>query len=324
MARTNKTGIGYFPFDVDFFNDEKIEYTSARFGIKGEIIAIHLLCKIYRNGYYTEWNDDESTLLAKRAGEGITPSLVSEVVKELVKRRFFDESLLNRFAILTSRGIQSRYFEATKRYQSVEVFEEFLLVDVSKMINVHINSINVYINPINANINSQKKGKEIEIEKEKENSLGASAPEQKDFSDSENFDSLENIPEDPSVSKVPDSNKKASQKKEKSSAKKEIAEREQDFYDELKAYLGTYPKEMLRDFYDYWSERDAVTGKMRREMQRTWETPKRLARWARNGKAFSKKGGAPEPERKKSKFEQNAEVLRELLQDTENEKNSQT
>jgi len=171
MARTNKTGIDYFPFDVDFFNDEKIEFTSARFGIKGEIIAIRLLCKIYRNGYYTDWNEDESTLLAKRAGDGITPSLVSEIVKELVKRGFFDESLLNRFKILTSKGIQNRYFEAAKRYKTIDVFSEFLLVDVSKMDNVNINAINDDINNNNAYINQQKKrkGKEKEIEKENEN-----------------------------------------------------------------------------------------------------------------------------------------------------------
>ena len=160
MARINKVGIDYYPFDVDFFNDEKIEFTSARFGVKGEVIAIRLLCKIYRNGYYTKWSDDENTLLAKRAGDNVTPSLVSDVVKELVKRGFFDESLFDRFAILTSRGIQKRYFEAVKRYNSVYVYNEYLLVDVSKMDNVHINTINVDINSNSANINSQK-----EIEK---------------------------------------------------------------------------------------------------------------------------------------------------------------
>lgn len=165
MGRKNQVGIKYFSFDVDFFNDEKIEFTSARFGIKGEIIAIRLLCKIYRNGYFTHWDDDESALLAKRAGDGISPSLVSEVVKELVKRGFFDEALLNRLSILTSRGIQNRYFEATKRFKSVEVYKEFLLVDVSEMPNVHIITENVNINPENVNINQQKKRKE---KKEKE------------------------------------------------------------------------------------------------------------------------------------------------------------
>lgn len=178
MGRKNQVGIKYFSFDVDFFNDEKIEFTSARFGIKGEIIAIRLLCKIYRNGYFTHWDDDESALLAKRAGDGISPSLVSEVVKELVKRGFFDEALLNRFNILTSRGIQNRYFEATRRFKSVEVLSEFLLVDVSEMPNVHINSISDNINSENDNINQQKKRKEIKRKEIKgnEESVGGEPP----------------------------------------------------------------------------------------------------------------------------------------------------
>jgi hypothetical protein len=174
MARTNKIGLDYFPFDIDFFNDPKIEIMSARFGVKGEIIAIRLLCMIYRNGYYIKWSDDESTLLAKRAGENITPSLVSEVVKELSRRGFFNESLLGKFNILTSHGIQARYFEAVKRYKSVPVFEEFLLVDVSNMENVSINKINVDINSKNVNINPQK-------EKEKEIKVNENIPPQPPF-----------------------------------------------------------------------------------------------------------------------------------------------
>jgi len=179
MARTNKSGIDYFPFDIDFFNDEKIEFTSARFGVKGEVIAIRLLCKIYRNGYYTEWNEDESTILAKRAGDGVSPTLVSDIVRELVKRGFFDKEIFDRFSILTSRGIQNRYFEATKRYKSIEVFKQFLLLDVSKFDNVNIINLNVHINNENENINPQREReieKEIEIEKEKEKVSGGIPP----------------------------------------------------------------------------------------------------------------------------------------------------
>lgn len=42
MARPNKMGLDYFPFDVDFFNDEKIVAISGEFGIKGEIVVIKL------------------------------------------------------------------------------------------------------------------------------------------------------------------------------------------------------------------------------------------------------------------------------------------
>lgn len=166
MARTNKVGIDYFPFDVDFFSDEKIEFTSARFGIKGEIVAIRLLCKIYRNGYYTNWNEDEVTLFAKRAGDGITPSLVNEIVNELVKRGFFEKSIFDRFKILTSNGIQKRYFEITKRYKSIDVIKEFLLINIDEMINVNIYSINADIKNKNDISNPQ-----IEIEKEIEKEI---------------------------------------------------------------------------------------------------------------------------------------------------------
>ena len=165
MARTNKIGIDYFPFDVDFFQDEKVQFISARFGVKGESITIRLLCKIYRNGYYTEWNDDTALLFAKSVGDGCQDTCVKDVVYELLKRGFFDRSIFERFGILTSRGIQNRYFEAIKRYKSIDVFGEYLLVDVSKIDNVNINTINVNINSNNVNINSQIE-KEKEIEKE--------------------------------------------------------------------------------------------------------------------------------------------------------------
>ena len=107
-----KKGIDYFPLDVDFFEDEKIQFVSARFGIKGEVCAIRLLTRIYRNGYFVKWDEDSSYLFAKVAGKEFTPGLVNEVVKELIKRGFFDETLFDSLGILTSHGIQERFFKS--------------------------------------------------------------------------------------------------------------------------------------------------------------------------------------------------------------------
>ena len=76
--------------------------------------------------------------------------------------------MTKKYSILTSRGIQKRYFEATKRYKAVEIVHNLLLIDVSKITNVCINPENVYTNPENANINAQTKRKETK-RKEKEN-----------------------------------------------------------------------------------------------------------------------------------------------------------
>ena len=68
MARPNKTGIDYFPFDVDFFLNDKLQLIEGEFGMKGGYIAIRLLCKVYKNGYYYQWGADECLLFAKNLG----------------------------------------------------------------------------------------------------------------------------------------------------------------------------------------------------------------------------------------------------------------
>ncbi|UVQ81022.1 DUF4373 domain-containing protein [Parabacteroides distasonis] len=84
MARPNKEGLDYFPFDVDFFSDEKIGSISGEFGIKGEITAIKLLCAIYRNGYFILWNDALKMSLL-RGLPGISLELLEQIVTRLVR-----------------------------------------------------------------------------------------------------------------------------------------------------------------------------------------------------------------------------------------------
>lgn len=160
MARPLKTGLDYFPFDVDFFNDEKIEAISGEFGIKGEIVAIKLLTAIYRNGYFIEWSEMLQMKMLKSL-PSISKDLLTEIVQRLVKWNFFDEQLFNSDNVLTSRGIQTRYFEAMKR-NSLSDSLPFLVVSVTKTL------VNVTKTPVNVAKTPQKKEKEIkEIDKEK-------------------------------------------------------------------------------------------------------------------------------------------------------------
>lgn len=170
MAVKHKIGLDYFSFDVDFFSDEKIEFVAARFGAKGELITIKLLCKVYRNGYYCEWTEDDATMFAKRVGDGVTPALVNDVVAELAKRGFFNKDILSKFNILTSAGIQKRYLEATERRKTVELSKHLLLVNVVKNENVNITGQNVNISPQDVSIHTTKerKGKESKVNERKE------------------------------------------------------------------------------------------------------------------------------------------------------------
>jgi len=135
MARPRKIGLDYFPLDVDFFEDDKIQLIEAEFGTKGVCVAIRLLCKVYKNGYFYQWGGDECLLLSKQIGDGIVPNLVEEIVKGLVRRSFFDKGVFDSFRILTSRGIQRRYLEATGRTRAgVKINPDIDLIHSSSLL----------------------------------------------------------------------------------------------------------------------------------------------------------------------------------------------
>jgi hypothetical protein len=112
MARPIKDGLNYFPLDVDIFDDPKLLFIEDRFGVKGELVTIKLLCWIYRNGYKCEWNNEHAMIFAKKNFSSIKATLCTEIVNELLKRGFFNEALFKSFGVLTSKSIQQRWFNA--------------------------------------------------------------------------------------------------------------------------------------------------------------------------------------------------------------------
>ena len=58
------------------------------------------------------------------------------------------------------------------------------------------------------------------------------------------------------------------------------------FKEEIRPHVGTYPAKMCNDFYSYWIETNKTGKKMRFELEKTWDTKKRLARWANTNKEF--------------------------------------
>ena len=135
MARPMKKGIDYFPFDVDFFDDDKIALIESEFGPKAIVVALRLLCKIYKDtGYYYQWGDDACLLLSRQLGDGFVPSLVNEIVSGLVRRSFFNKGVFDSFGILTSAGIQRRYSEAVKGRKIRELRSDTGLIEKQKEI----------------------------------------------------------------------------------------------------------------------------------------------------------------------------------------------
>lgn len=72
--------------------------------------------------------------------------------------------------------------------------------------------------------------------------------------------------------------------------KAEMKIRAQAFYDTLIPFVqsrgGAYPKEMIRAFYNYWTEPNRTFTKMRFEKEDTWEIGRRLSTWANRNNDF--------------------------------------
>ena len=62
--------------------------------------------------------------------------------------------------------------------------------------------------------------------------------------------------------------------------KNNIEKREREFKESLFPYVEKYGKDMIRKFFDYWTEPNKSKTKMRFEMQNTWDTGRRLITWA--------------------------------------------
>lgn len=156
-----KNGIDYFPLEV--YLDEKFELIEAEFGLTGFGVVVKLLQKIYGGqGYYIEWTNEVALLFAKKIGLG--GSAVSEIVTAAIRRGIFDKTLYDKYGILTSSGIQKRYFEIVSRRKNVEVKKEYLLFYDDKFSkNVNISAGNVSKNGKNADISEQSKEKESKV-----------------------------------------------------------------------------------------------------------------------------------------------------------------
>ena len=76
-------------------------------------------------------------------------------------------------------------------------------------------------------------------------------------------------------------------KKDAATAAARLNERKEDFYNSLIPYVTQYGKDMVRAFFDYWSEPNKSNSKMRFELERTWDLARRLGTWASRDNQFN-------------------------------------
>lgn len=171
MARPTKDGLDYFPMDCMF--DDKIELLEAKYGAEGCWILVKLWQQIYKDrGYFYPWAENEQILFSRRTNKDI--AYINEIIAFATSIKLFDSEKL-KLGVLTSSGIQKRYFQASKRRKGLVLYRDILLIDVDNNsaetgVNApetqqkpSIYSFQLYRNPAITPERKEKKRKEKEI-----------------------------------------------------------------------------------------------------------------------------------------------------------------
>lgn len=107
MGRNAKRGLDYFPMDIDIFTDLKIRKLIKRQGGKAITVYALLLCNIYKEGYYMQWDEELPFICSEFTG--FDEAYISEVIKTCLSLGLFSKALFESEHVLTSEGIQERY-----------------------------------------------------------------------------------------------------------------------------------------------------------------------------------------------------------------------
>ena len=108
-------GINYFPVGVNFMEENAMEVIEAKYGIKGPAIVLKLLCKIYKEGYFIRWDEEQCLIFANKAGREVQAAEVQGIIEILFIKGIMNRNSYLENGILTSESIQKVWLEATKR-----------------------------------------------------------------------------------------------------------------------------------------------------------------------------------------------------------------
>ena len=131
IGRPPKEGIDYSGWDVSILdNDEKIDKLIDAQGIGAFTIYFYLCQKAYATkGYYLIWSYSLCATIARKLGRGASAEYVKNVVDVCFQSGLFDKRLFELHGILTSRGIQKRYWAVAKDRRAVAIISEYWLLD---------------------------------------------------------------------------------------------------------------------------------------------------------------------------------------------------
>lgn len=157
MARPVKSGLDYFPFDIDTFQDLRIRKLIKYQGGKAVTVYALLLCIIYKDGYYSRWDEELPFIISEQSG--YEEAYIREVINCCLNIGLLSKALYESDRVLTSRGIQLRYQKICALSRRSCVISEFTLISSEET------EVIAEETPVNSAKSTQSKVKKSKVNK---------------------------------------------------------------------------------------------------------------------------------------------------------------
>lgn len=158
MSRPLKPGLEYFPFDVDFFQDIKVRKLIKYQSGKALPIYTHLLCNIYKNGYYLKWDKELPFVISEVLG--YEEGYINEVIKCCLNIDLFSKEMFETNNVLTSKGIQERYNKVQVKSKKTSIVSEFTCISTEEI------AVTTEVIKVDTESSTQSKVKKSKVKKE--------------------------------------------------------------------------------------------------------------------------------------------------------------
>lgn len=126
MSRSINKGLDYTSLDVTFFQDRKIRRLQRKVDEFAPLVYIALLCTIFKEGYYIQWDDDVAMDLADASH--LKEEYVSRVIDACLETELLSREMFEQHHILTSVGIQRQYKISCEKMKRKSTVDEYSLL----------------------------------------------------------------------------------------------------------------------------------------------------------------------------------------------------
>ena len=154
MAGKKKIGLDYFAHDTDAFQDIKVRKLIKRKGGGAYTVYVCLLCIIYRQGYYLQWDDELPFIVCEQTG--VDEEFCHDVIQVCLSIGLFDQKMYKRHKVLTSSRIQESYKFYCKQAKRIVTIDKYSLISSKEKA---ISSEDKAVSSEDMGISSKKSGK---------------------------------------------------------------------------------------------------------------------------------------------------------------------